>query len=345
MDNKCSSSKLSHTRGVHLGDLAGLCFILRERGTPTSVKTLATEAIERGILDYALPAQGNRLPTRINHHMIALRELGLVESARSGANTHYNLTPPGYAVAEAVSLLYEGTGTIALEHNLRAAWRPVLVQSLYVRCHWLKYFMPKDTFDYKDLILEGESVTIYRVPLGDRFDSEDSGYRLVSRFWKDQYLDLLARREVYEGLRRWTNEAYLTDDRLPEGMETPFLYLTSPSMSDVFQLESYVVRAWLDPDWDRDVDLFERQVQQVFDDFQQSNRITIPEIIINLSHDYGYSKHNATEMLKSLYYHRSKSYFFERGSEFLVNRTFDVARPQDYYVQIEGVWRTSLIRY
>ncbi len=43
---------LSHTRGVPLANLAGLCVILGEQAATLNVRMLANEAIQHGLLDF-----------------------------------------------------------------------------------------------------------------------------------------------------------------------------------------------------------------------------------------------------------------------------------------------------
>lgn len=337
---------LSHTRGVPLGNLTGLCFALGESAHPLSVTALATEGSNRGIFAMPTPAPGGRLPTRINHHMIALRELELVGSVPEGGHVYYCLTALGRSLCKAATSAYArqgNEGPLVLDHPLRETWRPVLSSSEYVREHWLKYFMTSSDFSYDQLTSLGGSVTILRVPSAERHDEDDSGYRLLSDGWPALVMDSLERREIYEGLRRWTNEAYLTDDRVPDEIRAPFAYVQQSDDAGIFEIEAHVVRAWLEPEVD--LDRFETMVHESLDEQGQGNRITLPALIIDLSDKYSFAKENIKSMLVELHYQRGNHFFFERGSEFLIRHSFDVARPEDYYLKLVGVWRTSLIRH
>lgn len=345
MSSSSRSSTLSHTRAVPLPNLTGLCVILGERPGTLSIKQLAQEAVDRGVIGSTRPTPGERLPTRINHHMIALRELGLVSWTHRGGHVYYTLKPAGQNICVVAQQTYDGEGAVALNSALRAAWRPVLADSPYVREHWLKYFMPGEKFSYDDLIAKGSFVTIYRLRGEERHDAEDSGYRMVSQHerWEEQEWDDVQRREVYEGLRRWTNECYLTDDRVLEDEDRPFKHVSKVRAHNEFEIESHIARRWLDPE--RDLDRFESELRRALEEKQQGNRITIPDLLLTLCWEHGYAKDNLKEMLQALYYERGRDYFFERGSEFLIRHAFAVPNPQDFYVQIEGAWRTSLICY
>ncbi len=333
---------ISHTRATPLANLAGLCLVLHEHGEPLHVSALAQKAIERAILDEAVIAQGNRLPTRINHHMIALRKLELVTSVLWGGHTWYSLTQTGKILARDTRQTYSDSGAPNLDDRLREIWRPVLVQSAYVRHQWLKYFMPRENFTCSELASAGNTITISRVPQTQRFGEDDSGYRILSDYWGERALDEVERREIYEGLRRWTNDAYLTDDRLPKATRGPFLHHGSPP-SSTFESESHIVKAWLSPE--KDLSLFETHIEEVLDKREQGNRITIPELIITMCDEYNYAKQNVKDMLVTLYYDGDDHYFFERASKFLIRQAFKGVKPEDYYVQIEGVWRTGLVCY
>lgn len=333
---------ISHTRNASLAVLVGLCYVLeRSDGTATVIE-LANEAIRLGLIEGMAVVPGERLPTRINHHMIALRQLNLVSSVRCNAHISYSLTSMGVALAHAAVRMYSGAGPLELDGGLRATWRPILVQSDYVRHQWLKYFMSREDFAYPDLLSARGAVTIQRVPPAQRSGQDDSGYRILSDAWDERILNDLERREIYEGLRRWTNEVYLTDDRLPEDIRGAFLYHGGQASQRVVESELYIVTAWLAPD---DLDVFESHIRQVLDEREGGDRIPIPELIIALCDDYGYARQNVRDMLGVLYDERSDRYTFERASRFLMQRAFRGKTSDQYYVQLDGIWRTGLVRY
>lgn len=334
-----------------MANLAGLCFILGQNRSLINIKELANEAVRRGILDFEVQQRGNRLDTRINHHMIALRALRLVEEeSLGGARVHYNLTPAGEQIHAIARQMHLENGVIELNTALRAAWRPLLVESDYVRHRWLKYFMPREDFTYDQFVADAGYVTFCLAPREKRGEGKtdknpDSGYRLWSEHWPELVLYESDRREIHQGLRHWTNEAYLTDDRVSEDEAGPFLYL--PKAKDkTFEMESHIVRAWLDPD--KDLPLFECLVHQLLDEKRQGDRIAIPDLIIGLCETHGYAKDNLKELLTELFYRRSSNYVFERGSKFLIDHAFNVNNKDKaavYYLKLEGVWRTSIVRY
>lgn len=346
-------TKTSHTRGVPLADLAGLCFILGEAQGALSVRELANRAITSGILESELVQVGKRLPTRINHRIISLRELELVNYEQYDGHVYYSLATPGEWVYTAARKYYQSETVIGLNASLRDMWRQILVKSKYVRSVWLKYFMPRAEFDLaefnlRELISHSSPVTIIRVPQADREGSqdEDSGYRLSSEFWGENIISDIERREILQGLRRWTNAVYLTDDSVTSIEAAPFAHLSTFRSDAPFIVESFIVKAWLDPD--KDLSLFEQLVNQTIDKRRQGNRINIPDLIIALSYEYGYAKDNLKEMLTALFYERRNRFFFERGSKFLVDNAFRITnknKPALYYVNLEGSWRTSLVRY
>ena len=338
----------SHTRGIPLADLAGLCFTLGEAESALSVKELANRAITLGILESKPVQRGEHLPTRINHRIISLRELELVNYEQRGGHVFYSLAESGEHVYDAVKEHYQGEGNVELNTSLRYVWRQILAESKYVRSVWLKYFMPRENFSFSELISSGSPVTIIRVSQDDREGSpkEDSGYRLRSEFWGEHIVSDVDRREILQGLRRWTSEAYLTDDIVTSTEAAPFAYLSHFRGEDTFVVESFIVKAWLDPD--KDLLHFEQLVNQTINKRKQGNRINIPDLIIDLSYEHSYAKDNLKEMLTALFYERRNNFFFERGSKFLVDNAFKVTnkdKPGLYYLKLEGSWRTSLVRY
>lgn len=333
------SERISNTRGVSLVNIAGLCYVLGAQQNDLSVKALANEAISQGVLDFEPIPTGKRLPTRIHHHMIALRKLDLVRYAKHGGRVYYHLAPNGQLLYDSVLEKYKGVPQ-KMDHYLRRIWRPILVQSEYVRHQWLRYFMNHADFTYDSFIALSTPIKFYRLPSEQRLDpARDSGYRLVSEHWAERALDTLDYRELYQGLHRWTNDVYLTDDRIPEGLDIPYLY---QSQSDAtYEMDAFAVKSWLDPELD--MEQFEHQVGRYFDELR-ANRASIPRLILYLCGTHQYSKFNVREMLITLYYVRRDKYFYERGSEFLIDQAFEFGRPEEYYVQIEGVWRTGLVR-
>jgi DNA-binding transcriptional ArsR family regulator len=325
---------------------------LGNAGKPLSVNELVTKAIELGILESEPLQKGDRVPTRINHHIISLRELEIVKHEQRGGHVYYSLNPSGRRIFTSVKKKYIGEGHIELDSSLRKEWRSVIVKSQYVCSSWLKYFMKREDFSLEELLSDGAPITIIRVSQDERGEShinesfKDSGYRIISQNWGEHVLDEVERREVLQGLRRWTNEVYLTDESVPFAEAAPFAHLLKDSNGDSFEIESFIVTAWLDPD--QDLPKFEKLINQILDNRRQGNRITIPELVIILSHEHGYAKENVKEMLSTLFYMRRDNYFFERGSKFLIDDAFRLTnkdKPSVYYLKLEGTWRTSLLRY
>lgn len=345
--------ELSHTRGVPLGNLAGLCLILAESKRTLNVRELFESAIKLGIVESEPVPKGKPLPSRINHHMISLRELELVRPEHSRGHVYYSINPLGRRIGIAARNDFS-EGPVELNHRLRAVWRSALSKSLYVRCFWLKYFMKEEDFDLKALLNNSGPITIIRLPNQERENSpdeptterfHDSGYRIKSQHWDEKMIYAVERREILHGLRQWTNEIYLTDEGVPAAEAAPFAYLSVVENSGPFEIESVIVQAWFDPE--RDLLRFERLVDNILDRRRQGNRIGIPDLLIAMSHEYGYAKENIKEMLTVLFYERGNKYFFERGSKFLVDNAFKLTRrdkPSAYYLNLEGSWRTSIVR-
>lgn len=352
---RAPNSKLSHTRGVPLANLAGFCLILAETKQPLSVRELVEGAIRLGIVESEPLSGGGRLPTRINHHIISLRELELVESEHSDGHVYYRANALGRRISASVSSSYHGEGEVKLDSSSKATWRSVLVKSSYVRSAWLKYFMPSEQFTLRELLTNNRPVTIIRVPMDERENSStetaterfrDSGYRIKSKHWDERIVYAVERREILHGLCHWTNEVYLTDENVPSAEAAPFAYLSAPESESPFEIEARIVTQWFDPD--KDLPRFERLVDQILNQRRQGERIGIPDLIISMSNEHGYAKENIKEMLASLFYHRSDKFFFERGSKFLVDNAFKLTRrdkPSVYYLNLEGSWRTSLVRF
>lgn len=341
--------ELSHTRAVPLANLAGLCLILAESDRPLHVRELVEAANKAGVLQSKPIPKGKPIPSRINHHIISLRELELVRSAHSDRHVYYSVNPMGRRIAQ---VHVQNLQSMNLSHKLKAVWRSVLAKSAYVRSFWLKYFMNKEEFTLDSLLAKNSPVTIIRLPTEEREDSsddserfKDSGYRIRSKHWGEKVIYAVERREILHGLRQWTNEAYLTDEGVPSAEAAPFAYLSAIENSGPFEIESYIVQAWFDPK--KDLLRFERLVESLLDRRRQGNRIGIPDLIIAMSHEYGYAKENTKEMLTALFYERRNRFFFERGSKFLVDNAFKLTRrdkPSAYYLNLEGSWRTSIVR-
>lgn len=345
------SHNLSHTRGVPLTDLSGLCFILGERGK-LSVKNLANEAIKLKVIEFEPLELGGRLPTRINHRMISLRELNLVTwESREGFN-YYSLTPNGTKIYELMKESYQGYGEVELNSALKMNWREILAQSSYVRLFWLKYFMNSVDFNFNSLLKNSSPITITK-SLRKEFDNfstsddkDDTGYRIISNFWEEKKINDLERREILQGLKRWTEQSYLTDDIVIPDEAAPFAYLSKNSKTEGFINETFVVKSWFTPE--HDLAKFEDILNVIIDKRRQGDRINIPDLIIDLSYEHRYSKDNVKEMLTKLFYERRNNYFFERGSQFLIENAFKLTnrdKPAVYYLNLEGSWRTSLVRF
>ena len=345
--------RLSHTRGVPLANLAGFCAILAEAKAPLSVRDLVERAIGLGFVESESLPVGGRLPTRINHHIISLRQLDLVESEHAGSHVYYRVNALGRRIGATFGC-HDGDGRVKVDSSSKAIWRLVLVKSCYVRSAWLKYFMPRAEFTLKELLRNNSPVTIVRVPENEREDPstvsakqfEDSGYRIKSRYWDQRLVRAVERREILHGLRQWTNEAYLTDENVPSIEAAPFAYLSNADNESFFEIESFIVTTWFDPD--KDLDRFERLVDRLLTQRRQGNRIGIPDLIISISNEHGYARENIKEMLSALFYQRGEKFFFERGSKFLVDNAFKLTRrdkPSSYYLSLEGSWRTSLVRF
>jgi hypothetical protein len=355
MTTSAPQFRLSHTRGVPLANLAGFCFILSETRQPLSVRDLVERAMRFGIVECEPLPVGGRLPTRINHHIISLRKLELVEWEHSDGHVYYRANPLGRRIAATVPSTHDRKGEVELDNPSKAIWRSVLVNSSYVRSAWLKYFMPREEFLLKELLRNNSPITITRVPTGEREDSSteivkeklrDSGYRIKSQYWDERIVYAVDRREILHGLRLWTNEAYLTDENVPSVEAAPFAHLATADNESSFEIESFIVAAWFDPE--KDLPRFERLVDRLLDQRRQGNRIGIPDLIISITNEHGYAKENIREMLRSLFYKRGDKFFFERGSKFLVDNAFKLTRrdkPSVYYLNLEGSWRTSLVRF
>lgn len=341
--------QLSHTRAVPLGNLSGLCLILAQSDRPLHVRELVEAANKAGILQSKPIPKGKPIPSRINHHIISLRELELVRSVHSDGHVYYSVNSTGRRIAR---IHARNSQSVNLSHKLKALWRAVLANSAYLRSFWLKYFMKTEDFTLDSLLANSSPITIIRLPADEREDSpddgerfKDSGYRIHSKHWGAKVIYAVERREILHGLRQWTNEAYLTDEGVPSAEAAPFAYLSSLETSGPLEIESFVVQAWFDRE--NDLPRFERLVDNFLDRRRQGNRIGIPDLIIALSHEYGYAKENTKEMLTSLFYERGNRFFFERGSKFLVDNAFKLTRrdkPSAYYLNLEGSWRTSIVR-
>ncbi len=354
MTSLSSHMGLSHTRGVPLANLAGLCLVLDESPHPLSVRELIGRSNDLRIIESKQRLKGSPLASRLNHHIISLRELNLVRSEQSGGHVYYSVNSSGRRMSAALKTNYAGEGQVELDSRLRSVWRSILVKSQYVRSFWLKYFKANQDFSLKDLLSTNSSVEIIRVSAAEREDLiddtnvgrfKDSGYRIRSQHWDERVINAVERREILHGLRQWTNEAHLTDETIPAAEAAPFAHFSTPE-STPFEIECFIVRAWFDPR--KDLVRFERLVNSMLDQRGEGFRIGIPDLIISMSGEHGYARENIKDMLTSLFYERSDRFFFERGSKFLVDNAFKLTRrdkPSVYYLNLEGSWRTSLVRF
>ncbi|RYX84238.1 hypothetical protein EON83_11120 [bacterium] len=380
-DTKKEHVKLSYGRGVPLWNLSALCRLLQIEGTDLRVRDLANRGIEQGVFGdkYKFLHEGDRLHTRINHHIIALRCINLIDPAIEKKGV-CRLRPRGLDLAHAVQrtipdALVQGSTesweSLEMMENvqdevlpeLRATWREILVQSLYVRSHWLRYFMDREEFSLKDFVDAAKPIRILVSPAHDNENdtilqrrgksipqTADSGYRLSSHYWPQLNWTEEQRREVFQGLRLWTKQAYLTDDTVLGEVAGPFKHLSSERSKgqeedNIYEFESYPVKCWLYPL--RDLDQFVSMVNEVLAFFPGGRRATLPDLIISLCQRYNLAKRNVKEMLSQLYFLRNKDYFFERGSRFLVENAFAIRttnKPESYYLKLDGSWRVGIVR-
>jgi len=215
--------------------------------------------------------------------------------------------------------------------------------------------MPRETFSLEEMVEEGRDIILELVPPIDRHilktkrgkESEDSGYRIHSFFskWQTLQIDSSQRREIHEGLRRWTLQVDLVNELTGlTGWNSIF------DIEDEYLLRMESKNSRLDRDyivkehWDinRPLEQFERMLTQIREQMGWVKRIEIPELIIILALKNHLSIRDIHNLLTRLYEERHANYFFESASEWLLVQTGSKF-PLDMYVQIDGAWRTSLV--
>ena len=192
--------------------------------------------------------------------------------------------------------------------------------------------MPKEDFTLQELLATAYPIII---------EVKGNNYCVHWKGGSPKVLDYKERMEIYQGLRKWTNDIELTDEVL----------LDEQSLDDEQDLhsilgfgsrfvEAYVVRR----QWDErtQVELFEEKVRSLIDEVGNGNHIGIPDLIIALCRKERLSKRTVRELLESLYREKGAKYFFERASRLLLRLPFGV-EPENYYVKIDGIWRTGLV--
>ena len=318
---------LPFTRGALLENICALCAILKQADRPLAERELA--ALAKDVFQKKVSARPSS-HTRFRHHFYALLELKLAAKC----NRRYSLEPRGQELA---ALVLQETDFLQRPPTLsspilRDLLSTIMVESPYVRSEWLRYFMPKEDFTLQELLATAYPIII---------EVKGNNYCVNWKGGSPKVLDDKERMEIYQGLRKWTNDIELTDEVL----------LDEQSLDDEQDLhsilgfgsrfvEAYVVRR----QWDErtQVELFEEKVRSLIDEVGNGNHIGIPDLIIALCRKERLSKRTVRELLESLYREKGAKYFFERASRLLLRLPFGV-EPENYYVKIDGIWRTGLV--
>ena len=332
-----------------------LCLALEAKNKPIGQRELMLMGRELGISELRFVGEQKTIPTRGRHHLYALTELDLVHQ---GGLT-YTLSERGTKIASLARTYNiqpsQSTGTkddVALPEPIKASLREVLCSSKYVRLWWLRYFMPSANFDLEELLREGRDVIIELVPTDVRTTigtstgkaSEDTGFRIHSYFKEHDtfHLDESGRREIHEGIREWT----LNTELISQVRGWEFVFETERQYVERIQSKySRLDRAYVvTKHWGEDtpIEHFEALLAKMRADSGNSPRLHIPDIIITLGLQQHLSVHNLHQLLIRLYWERHDKYFFEATSKRIIEQAASSPQFQNY-VQVNGVWRSSIV--
>ncbi len=343
---------LQHTRGVPLRNLCLLCAVLRSNGSPMHQRDWMLRGKDLGLRGFESVQEVGSLPTRVRHHLYSIEQLELARARGS----FYSLTDIGYKIgslAEAHDLQPSDRnpddGDMEMPEAIQEALRRTLCASWYVRHWWLRYFMPREEFSLEELVAEGRDIVVELVPprararrqVHDGREISDTGYRLHSYFsiWESVHLDESARREIYEGLRKWALRVELVSE--VAGWESIFEveheYQQRIEAPGSRLDRIYIVRRRLG-----NLDDFEVLLHQIKVQMGNKSRIRIPELTIYLSLQEGLSLKQIHQMLEMLYPERASKYFFETASAWLLKQPGN-RFPIETYILLDGAWRTSIV--
>lgn len=360
--------ELSHTRGVPLLDLCRLCvYVFSIPGYRMSITELGRIAQDSGLKDFQ-GFSSQRIPrTRVRHYWYTLDKLGLMVKKQIKAGTTFELLENGKIVAE-IMLKEELAYGSSIQHvaeaseRLRAELARVVVESEYLREVWLSLFMSDSNFTYKQFLNKSQSIVIERLFPDYRLDmsnyGEDSGYRLYpyskSAFERlaiagnqgksisaspnaSLILSETARKEIHDGLRRWTYiELGITN-------ETPLAIHGEERDVVETRRDVWVVKRTLSPGR-KSVAQVAEWTEEVIRSIGNGRRIRTPELIVELCRLHSISLSNAKMLLKQLHGMRSDRFYFEGASESVIMDKFSsVPNPDDYYLIIDGIWRPTLL--
>jgi len=317
---------LPFTRGAFLEYICALCAILKQADRPLTERELATLA--KDFQKKVAARQWSQ--TRFRHHFYALLELKLATKF----NRQYSLEPRGQELAALVlqeTDLLQRLPTLS-SPVLRELLSRIMVESPYVCSEWLKYFMLKEDFTLQELLAAAHPIII---------EVRSNNYCIHWAGGSPKVLNDKERMEIYQGLRRWTNDIELTDEVLLDEQSLD----EEQGLHSILGFGSHFVEAYLvRQQWDErmPIALFEEKVGSLIDEIGNGNRIGIPDLIIALCRRERLSKRNVRELLERLYREKRAQYFFERASRLLLRLPFGVA-PENYYVKIDGIWRTGLV--
>lgn len=369
-DNPKSPDVWSYTRNIPLANLCALCTIMVKTPRQSIGEwDLAEKAQDMGLDKFSGIKQFRAMtprimPTVIRRHWYSLDVLGLAIKNRD--SSLLTLTDLGRKVAHTLIECQFDFGSeipFALQEELAR----VLVSSRYVRQFWLSFFMSSEVFNLEELRSRCNPILIETVPesvrekFGDfRFDDAkwtDSGIRIYSKnnsalrqltiagkrgvsAYNPPFLALtiVAKFEIYDGLRRWTKEIGLTDELpLDQSELTAFEKATLWPGSKV--KECYIVKQYW-PVTDDAMPQFEREVEDEIRASPTGHRMRIPDLICRICGKERLSRKNVKDLLLKLQRQNSARFYFEGASPGVIE---DFDEMQDFYLPIDGIWRTSII--
>ena len=368
------TANLSHTRGAVLVDVCRLCALAYKsvRQKNIEIRALAELAEKNGLQHFRGVSKRKTLGTRSRHYWYSLEKLSLVYKHES----EYQLSPDGILVAQLTldEHLLEGNEVsylASVSENLRVEVSRIALESKYLRRRWFSNFVEAEDFATANLLSQNHEVMIERIYPEFRIEDLslyfnvsarviDSGYRLypfsnwsfinlglasrdhsIDDGVKALVLSDTARKELHEGLRRWTTyELEIT-------METP---LTIPR--DAVELVEkrrniWIVTNHIDESNAVRLEDFANWVENTIRTHGNGKRVRTPDLIVQICSTHRIGLSNAKNLLLALHRKYADKFYFEAASEGVIlqdyGEFYSAPEPWDYFLKIDGIWRPSLM--
>ena len=368
------TQNLSHTRGAFLIDVCRLCAFIYKFSKKKRLKIhdLAILAEKNGLKHFQNTSKKTLVGTRARHYWYSLEALNLVDKHENEYElSNYGVTIAELSISENLIADNEIKYILATSEIIRAELVRIAFESEYLKRVWFSNFINEPVFSSYDLLLQDQAITIERIypkyrieNLSDFFDVSsqvsDSGYRLYTLSnwsfdslgippriftsvgdFKTLILSDTARKELHEGIRRWTTyELEIT-------METPLLVPSDDIEVVDKRRHVWLVKQHIDPNDRSSLEKFSAWVENTIKMQGNGKRIRIPELIINICKINKIGLSNAKNLLLALYRNSSDKFYFEAASEGVIFNDYgefsSAPEPWDYFLKIDGIWRPSIM--